>query len=174
MPLYCPEGRGAIHSPSFARGEGKFTLEFDTYHDAGGWRAGFSWLEVGLDNDVPVWWDPVRPGLMGVDRIFSYGQNAFSTDAYYIYRNLERGGPEYRWLRSVVLGEWQRVQVQACGADGYSIRVTRLSDGSVVLDETDATTDVTFPADVTELYVQLQADGPGKAVDNLRLTRGCG
>ena len=128
-----------------------------------------------MHNDVPVSWSPPPVGFSGLDRIFELQQNAHSTDAYNFWHNWDRGsGIEYRWERPIALGEWHNVSASYCGANGFSLEVTRLTDGVVTLSEADARANMYVPVDVTSMYVQVMSDGQGKAIDNLRVRRGCG
>lgn len=169
--VYCAEGLAIIRSPAFAVGDGMFTLEFDTFHDLGGAVAGHSDLSLGLQNDIPVTCG--SGGCSGWDRLLHYTQNAYATDVYRLWPSVDRTGTAYLWNAPIALGEWQHVRAQFCGANGYSIVVTRRSDGTVVLSRSDGNADMRIPVDVTNMYVQLTAQGQGKGFDNLRVTRGC-
>jgi hypothetical protein len=156
-------------------GDGTFTLEFDTYHH--GSRAGYSNFAIGLQNDVPVSWDPGRGsagGFSGLDRFFVYRQNRYRTGIFGLYHNIDRGGRDLRWENSFALGEWYHVRLRVCGSSGFSIQVARRSDGSVVFSQSDSNIDMRIPGDIRSLHVQIMGDGEGKAIDNLRVTRGCG
>ena len=147
-------------------------MEFDAFMDSGANRAGYSYMWLGLHTNQAVSWSP--GGFSGLDRLLIYEQNAYGSGAYRLYHNVDRSGTPYEWRQTVPRGEWHHVQVQFCGPNGYSVQVTRKSDGSTILNRSDPSADLRIPGDVTDVYLQIGAQGQGKAVDNLRVTRGCG
>lgn len=165
----CPRGPSIAHSvPSFPVGDGAFTVELEF------WLAdnpeGRAAIFVGVHNDVAVTWVEERnPELDPVDALFRLGATASFGHVLLCRLNCS----DRRDWRNVVEAEtWYRATLRSC-APGVSVEVTRMADGMQVVDYSNPAPDYGPRDDISDVYLQINAEGAGHLIDNITVRRGC-
>jgi formylglycine-generating enzyme required for sulfatase activity len=164
--VYCPEGPALLRSAStIPVGAGGFSLEYDFLMDNS--SAGHSSMWVVLHNAAEeIGWDSCS--ITGTwDRNFGVITNTYqAADRITVMYNRESYIQEPPMIL-ISLNEWHHVSAEFDLTNGYTVEVTRISDSTVIFAETNSTVDCTPPADVTDFYVQLEAEDAGFAFDNV-------
>lgn len=176
--VFCDAGPAMIHSRRFPATTGdQFTMDFDVWTEATppGRGSSLVWLHQATDME-PGW------------RVLA-GEPEFTNQDYLTWISFVpistphvAGCPAWRFGRDcprldalVSPGVWYHMHVAVCGAtDGLSIRVTERDTGTLIVATTPPlSVDVSVPGHYSEVFVQLAAEGPEKAFDNVVVRRGC-
>jgi hypothetical protein len=175
-PVCDAIGPAIIQSPAFPAAGGRFTIETDIFHTTINDCNVVSYVAL-VDSTLETRWNTstlsvdydyvaqfvfVPHGGVHVGEVV--GRMNTSSTSPVIGSAFPAG--------QTSVGEWYKLHVEVCGADGFLVRLTDQS-GSTVHAEGTSSNPVVVPPAASDLRFEFVTEGKNKAIDNLRISSGC-